>query len=103
MAKVKSMEPLKSTRLSLLFWLTGLSTVSEISEVAEGEPGRETVTRMMASMMGGTWPKKDLVNPISVSRGFQDGKTHHRQPMTSTSHPPSGPPMLRPRVATRLT
>jgi hypothetical protein len=71
MAKVKSMEPSKSTRLSLLFWLTGLSTVAESSEVAEGELGRETITRIMASMMGGTWPKKDLENPISVSQGFR--------------------------------
>lgn len=59
MPKVKRKEPLKSTRLILLFPEILSSTPSEEEDVA-WEPGRETVTRKIASRMGGTWPKKDL-------------------------------------------
>jgi hypothetical protein len=45
-------------RRSLLFWLAVSLTVSD--DFGSAEPGRDTVTKRIARMMGGTWPKKDL-------------------------------------------
>jgi len=71
--------PRKSMRARLLFFGSVLGPLPVCA-------GNVIAIRPIAMPVSGAWPRKD-----------------HRQPTVSASQPPSGPPMLRPVVATMLT